>query len=249
MEHDNTEDLIKEIIGNREITPSDNARARLIDALNSKRKEKKVIWLRYAVAATIVFTLCYVGAKMMLGDVNKSDPIPKMVNEDKPSTIEQEPSVIEKELEAVRQDHLNKTVNIETPKKLPKTTAKTEIPETKGQLKERNEQSEKLLVNLEPKEEALIKIDTTKPVVPKQFIYVTAEDLLAATTSDSTLKLNENLKKPQDTYVESDALLLEMERELFDEKNKGIFNKARRELKKVGEALANRNYKNHKNNN
>jgi len=44
--------------------------------------------------------------------------------------------------------------------------------------------------------------------------------------------------------VNSDTLLLEMERQLFDEENKSIFKKAGKQIKKIKTSLANRNFKN-----
>ncbi|WP_299521647.1 hypothetical protein [Winogradskyella sp.] len=254
MERDNTEDLIKEIINNREITPTDKARERLIAALNSKRKEKKVIWLRYAIAASIVVTLCYVGAKMMLERINESEPTPKIVNDNKPLPIEQKPSIIKRELEAKGADSFNNVVGVQEIEKDPKPKVKVVTVKTEIKHDELPIQHKEMLASikselLEPKNETVFKVDSAISVLPNQFIYITAEDLLASLTTDSSsLKLNETLKKPQDKYVESEALLLEIERQRFDEKNKGIFNKARRELKKVKEALANRNYKSNENN-
>ena len=254
MERDNIEDFIKEVIGNREINPSDDARERLIDALNTKQKSKKVIWLRYAVAASIVVTLCYVGAKMMLERVNESEPIPQIVNDDVPLPIDQKPIIIKKELEANVIDSFNDVVTIKEVKKNQKpkvkaVTVKTKIKQDKLPIQDKEMLASTKSELLQPKNETVLKVDSAITVLPNQFIYITAEDLLASLTTDSSsLKLNKNQKKAQNNYVESETLLLEIERQRFDEKNKGIFNKARRELKKVKEALANRNYKSNENN-
>ncbi|MEO1032173.1 MAG: hypothetical protein AAFX55_12250 [Bacteroidota bacterium] len=253
MEHDNTEDLIKEIIGNREITPSDNARERFIDALSSKRKNRKTLWLRYGIAASIVLTMCFVGAKMMFGDVEISEPTPQIVNEDEPPPVEQKPLIIKDEFEAENVTNSNKILSDQQPELYKKPKPEVTTITNKVKQDQRAQQPQDAIVSieselLESNQEVVTPLDAVKPAVPNQFIYISAEDLLAATITDSTLKLNQNLKISKDNYVESEALLLEVERQRFDEKNKGIFNKAKRELKKVKEALANRNYKNNESN-
>jgi hypothetical protein len=243
MEYDNTEDLIKEIIGNREIAPSDHARERLIEALNTKQKKKRVIWLPYAVAASIILMLCFVGAKMMFGSYNDKAPIQKIVNEESQQPINEQPTIIEDKLAETKEEESNKIIVVKESEELPITAAKTNVTQIKDDpLISKAEDNNKLVV-VEENRDVVKKPDTLSRKLPKNFIYITAEDLLASTAADSSsLKLNGTLKKTTEKYVESDALLIELERQLFDEKNKGIFNRASREIKKVREAFANRNF-------
>lgn len=243
MEYDNTEDLIKEIIGNREITPSDNARERLIEALNAKQKKKRMVWLPYAVAASIILMLCFVGAKMMFGSLDDEAPIQKIVNEEPQQPINEQPTNIEDKLTQTKEEESNKIVEVEESEKLPLITAKKSVSQIKEESLISREEKDNKLVVLEENRDVVKKPDTLNRKLPKHFIYITAEDLLASTATDSSsLKLKGTLKKTTEKYVESDALLIELERQLFDEKNKGIFNRASREIKKVKEAFANRNF-------
>lgn len=244
MEYDKTEELIKEIIGSREITPSDNARERLIEALNTKQKKRRIVWLPYAVAASIILMLCFVGAKMMFGSLDDEAPIQKIVNEEPQQPINEQPTIIEDKLTQTKEEESNKIVAVKESKKLPITTAKTSVPLTKEEPLIPKEENNNKLVVVEENRDVVKRLDTLNRKLPKNFIYITAEDLLASTATDSSsLRLNGTLKKTTEKYVESDALLIELERQLFDEKNKGIFNRASKEIKKVKEAFANRNFK------
>ena len=186
----------------------------------------------------------------MVEDVNSSYPNTEIVNEDQnPSTPTK--SIVPKDpIEVVSSDATNDTLSSKNPESLPKPKTKvvSVAIETKVDDLQSNPQDIESIdlktPSLETKIATLTQIDSVMLVVPNQFMYISPEALLASTITDSTVKLQQHLKKPSENYVDSETLLLEIERQRFDEKNKSIFNKASKELKKAKEALANRNYKN-----
>jgi hypothetical protein len=90
--------------------------------------------------------------------------------------------------------------------------------------------------------EVVIEKDTLHKKIEQRFPYVTPEVLLLAVEGDSSQLFKVKVTSPTN-YVNSNQLLLEMERQLFDEENKSIFKKATKQLKKIKTSVANRNFK------
>jgi hypothetical protein len=86
MEPNRIEKLIKNTINERRIEPSADARTRLIEALNSKPKKKKKLWIRYGIAASIVFLLCFVGGRSLMKNVVLEQPLDVTFQKDIPDT-------------------------------------------------------------------------------------------------------------------------------------------------------------------
>lgn len=245
MEPNNIEQLVKTTFDDRHIEPSSNARERLVDALNSESKTKRAIWWRYAVAASIVLVLCMVGGKIFF-EKNEATVPDQVVDEKEIPQIKSEEPVMtdeQSDLQLSLEENISKETPSVVPPKINTIASKTKTEKT---VADQSEDHPKLMDVLKKETigvESIAKIDSIKMSIPEQFMYVTPEDLLAATVGDSTPQLIQNTKRMSETYIESDQLLLETERQLFEEKNKHIFYRVGKQLKKIKESVANRNYK------
>ena len=263
MEQNNIEKFVKKVLKERSIEPTPEARERLIEALNSSgQKKKRMLWANYAVAASIVLTLLFLGGRYMLNTPNNVESIKVTIQEDIPEPIQDHaisPSM----------DSTIKAVNIEVKPNANKAAltqlkevSNTEIAdaivisnelEKRAFRKEINNLSHEdnrfpiktITAISENKIDTLLlpQNDTIQKKLHSRFMYITPEQLLSSVETDSSQQLQQGVKKAQTIYVESGALLVEMERQIFEEKNENIFRKVKRELKKVKSAVANRNYK------
>ncbi|REE07890.1 hypothetical protein DFQ09_11084 [Winogradskyella pacifica] len=252
MEPNNIEKLIQDNFKDRHIEPSSQARERLIIALNSKPKKKKKLWIHYAVAASLVLGLIFVGGTFLFHEGVEKQAIEISYEKDVPKETQQQHTsdsvnhnkaiVLEAQQDSEQEPKIRKQFKIAS--NLNETVSKNTVTkqdiETTEEAKLLTENStiviDKDLVKAKESEDiAVIKS-------PQQFQYITAEELLASTGKDSSLNLIQNKKQLSDSYLNADQLLLEMEKELFDEKNKSIFKKAGKQLKQINEAVANRNY-------
>ncbi|WP_405571695.1 hypothetical protein [Winogradskyella sp. Asnod2-B02-A] len=252
MEPDNIEKLIQDNFKDRSIEPSSQARERLIVALNTEPKKKKKLWINYAVAASLVLGLLFVGSKLLFKDGVVEQPVEISFEKELPKDTQNEitPNLIKQNnaLALEGQQDSNQETEI---KKRSKMVSNSKELKSKNKVAEQNlqtnEEDELPLEN--PTviiEKELVKVKETEGIAEvqslNQFQYITAEQLLESAGKDSSLILIQNKKQLSDSYLDSDQLLLEMEKELFDEKNKSIFKKAGKQLKQLNEAVANRNY-------
>ena len=251
MEPNNIEKLIQDNFKDRSIEPSAQARERLIVALNTKPKKKKKLWINYAVAASLILGLLFVGGKILFNGGVVEQPIEISFEKELPE-IQQEKTtdlVNQNNVIAVeeQQDFKQETQTIKQSKVVSNSKGKVSKNEIVKQELQTNKEDELQIEN--PTviiEKNLVKVKETEGIAEvkssNQFQYITAEQLLESARKDSSLNLIQNKKQLSDSYLDSDQLLLEMEKELFDEKNKSIFKKAGKQLKQLNEAVANRNY-------
>jgi hypothetical protein len=259
MEPNSIEKLIKTAINERRIEPSAAARMLLIEALNAKLKRKNRIWLRYGVAASIVFLLCFTGGRLLMKNVDVEDPIEVTFQKDMPESKKEDKldnTIIRKQIieePSISIHDINSKSNRTTKKAIVTAThtekkhLNTEIKKNQSNaLKEKPElefvSSPILSKDVIKVSEVVIRKDTIAKKTEQLFPYVTPEALLAAVEGNSSQLLKVKVTAPTN-YVNSDRLLLEMERQLFDEENKSIFKKATKQLKKIKTAVANRNFK------
>jgi hypothetical protein len=258
MEPNRIEKLIKNTINERRIEPSADARTRLIEALNSKPKKKKKLWIRYGIAASIVFLLCFVGGRSLMKNVVLEQPLDVTFQKDIPDTKQEV-----KPVNAI----ISKQIIDEQPTSTQKFNSKSNRPVNKAivaanqtdekhlNIKIKNQSnglSENPQLEFEKRptlikdaslvSEVVIEKDTLHKKIEQRFPYVTPEVLLLAVEGDSSQLFKVKVTSPTN-YVNSNQLLLEMERQLFDEENKSIFKKATKQLKKIKTSVANRNFK------
>jgi hypothetical protein len=257
MEQHNIEKLIKEAIKDRSIEPSKQARERLITALNSEPKKKKHRWIYYASAAAVLILLYVVGSQVQNENLD-SEKLPEIIvqkeeldsntNKEKQKDNAIQPENLNDKITSNSDDKsLNKNQinrgSIAEGKTI-KNTMATRISES---LAENNLLVSKLNTTENDVENTVEKasndLDTSSKTLQKSFSFITPEHLLAEVETDSSPKTIPFKTPKTKNYVESNQLLLEMERQLFDEKNKSIFKKAGHQLKKVKTAVANRNFK------
>lgn len=253
MEPDNIEKLIQDNFKDRSIEPSSQARERFIVALNNEPKKKKKLWINYAVAASLVLgLLLFVGGKLLFKDGVVEQPIEISFEKELPKDTQNEitPNPIKQNNALVLEDQQDSNHKTEI-KQRSKMVSNSKELKSKNKVAEQNLQTNKedeLQIENPTTiiEKELVKSKETEDIavikLPKQFEYITAEQLLESAGKDSSLILIQNKKQLSDSYLDSDQLLLEMEKELFDEKNKSIFKKAGKQLKQLNEAVANRNY-------
>lgn len=262
MEPNNIEDLIKSALDQRKINPSPEAKERLILALNSKPKKKKVLWFRYGIAACVTFLLLFLAGNLILKDDNLNQPnrvtIQKktievhkekesmisneniMVSEDLPLPVEIEKPQLKDTSTVLYTNQLQRDLlsqkNAKNEEEL-KTEITQEIPHYSEEVKNNYtlQTNAEVLTNTSQK-------DSTQRNKTSEFSYITPENLLAETQADTSLQWSSYEEKLPDMYVNSDDLLLEMERQLFDDKHKNFFKKVGKRLKKLNETIVYRNY-------
>ncbi|WP_178985470.1 hypothetical protein [Winogradskyella helgolandensis] len=252
MEPNNIEKLVQDNFKDRSIEPSAQARERLIVALNTKPKNNKKLWIHYAVAASLVLGLIFVGGKFLFNvggveqapEISYEKDIPKEIQEqNSPDSIDQNKAIV---LE-----------NHEDPKQEPEMRKQSKIVSNSKEIVSENKVAKQ---NIQTNEKAKLSIENPTISISKDLVkakkaedlaviksteqvqYISAEQLLESAGKDHSLNLIQNKKQLSDSYLNADQLLLEMEKELFDEKNKSIFKKAGKQLKQLNEAVANRNY-------
>ena len=257
MEHNNIEKLVKEAIKNRSVEPSMQARERLIKALNFELKKKKRLWIYYASAAAVLILLYVVGTRVQNENLD-SEILPEITfekegvkpNSNKPK---QEDYTIQSEVlkdEVAHQSKVKSTNKVQVNKgfivegKTRKNVITTTISDS---LAENQLLAYKTSITKSEIKNTVVKapndIDTKSKYLNEASSFITPEHLLAAVESDSSSRLLPPKNSKTTNYVGSNKLLLEMERQLFDEKNKSIFMKAGHQLKKVKTAVVNRNFK------
>ncbi|WP_179377209.1 hypothetical protein [Winogradskyella wichelsiae] len=252
MELNNIENLIKENFKDRSIKPSSEARNRLIVALNTKPKKKKKLWLNYAVVASFIIGLFLVGSQFFLKNQDIEQPVkigfeknkPQLKQNDALDLKDQNNAIVleeQQELKPIKtRIEKEKLISNSKGKTLKQELVQEEFPFQKKQdfLVENRVKLFKEKDSI--KEEGVERLANDSKIKP--FQYITAEKLLQVTMADSSLELHKNHNKQIKTYLESEELLVKMETQLFDEKNKSIFKKAGKQLKELKEAVANRNY-------
>ena len=72
--------------------------------------------------------------------------------------------------------------------------------------------------------------------------YVTPEELISSIENDDSLQVKSTNQSEYTNYVNAIKLLTEMENQSFINKNQGVLHKVGKELKRMKEALANRNH-------
>ena len=262
MEQNNLEDLIKTTLDQRNIKPSPEAKERLINVLNSKPRKKPVLWFRYGIAASIVFLLFFVLGKLILKNDNINQLNRVTIQKETPELKEDKEPIFYKENKIVSGDqpiliYNNKTQPKDSSSVLYSDNSNINIP-SQNSLKHKEDvplevpqeihrEFEEVVSNFKSQNEAIVLEnkslnDSTQLKTTNVFTYISPENLLAVTQSDTSLQLSSGKQKLPDMYVNSDDLLLEMERQLFDDKHKNFFKKAGKRLKKLNEAIANRNY-------
>lgn len=252
MEQNNIEELIKNRIRERNIKPAPEARERLISALNSKPKKKKSYWISYAIAASLLLALFFkVGGMLLKNDeINQLEEI--IIQKEIPELKQNKRSEFNKNNNPVVFDEeLKVNPNKEKVKEpvtmLKQSTAFNKVKKSNPLDLEKENKLEALNGNIIPKKELVaitstIKKDTIKINTKTQFKYITVKDLLAEVTTDSTPSQIEVSEETFQNYIKPNQLLVDLEKELFEERNKSIFKKAKRQFKKVKEAVASRNY-------
>jgi hypothetical protein len=251
MEPNNIEKLIQDNFKDRSIEPSAQARERLIVALNTKPKKKKKLWINYAVAASLILGLLFVGGKLLFNGGVVEQPIEISFDKELPKIQQEKTTDLVNQNNVIgveeQQDFKQETQTIKQSKVVSNSKGKVSKNEIVKQELQTNKEDELQIEN--PTviiEKNLVKVKETEGISEvkssNQFQYITAEQLLESARKDSSLNLIQNKKQLSDSYLDSDQLLLEMEKELFDEKNKSIFKKAGKQLKQLNEAVANRNY-------
>ncbi|WP_179353607.1 hypothetical protein [Winogradskyella vidalii] len=259
MEPDNIEKIIQDNFKEREIAPSSEARERLIVALNTKPKKKRKMWLHYAVAASVLLGLFFVGSQFVLKTENNEQPLQIGYDNDTSEETDEvkhnvtpEPKVIKEVL--VFETEEDSRSPLQSKKEEQHPTLNSNVTPSKQQLAETSNRIQAKKESL-PVEEFIDKSATDEQMITdnkeqlanantlNQTPYITVEELLQIATTKRPVEQQKNKIAQPKTYLESDALLVEMEKELFDEKNKSIFKRASKQLKGFKEAVANRNYK------
>ncbi|WP_225037153.1 hypothetical protein [Winogradskyella sp. SM1960] len=259
MEPDNVEKIIKNTFKEREISPSSEARERLIVALNTKPKKKRKLWLRYAVAASLLLGFFVVGSQFVLKTDSNEQPL--QIGYDNETSVEPDevnqnvtpkPKITKEVLVSETEEDSRNTVQSKKEEQQPILNSKVkpsnqQLAEASNGIKakkeslsveELNDKSATDELKTTDNKEQLANANTLNPMP-----YITAEELLNQTVTERSIEQQKNKKAQSKPYLESDALLVEMEKELFDEKNKSIFKRASKQLKGFKEAVANRNYK------
>ena len=263
MEQNNIEKFVKKVLKERSIEPTPEARERLIEALNSSgQKKKRTLWANYVIAASIVLVLLFMGGRYILNTPDNVESIEVTIQEDTPEPIQDHTisPITDSTIDAVNIE-VKPNANNDTLtqlKEIPNTETTDAIVvshalEKRAFRKEINNLSHEdnrfpiktITAISENKTDTLLlpQNDTIQKKPHSRFMYITPEQLLSSVETDSSPQLQQGVKKAQTIYVESRALLVEMERQIFEEKNENIFRKVKRELKKVKSAVANRNYK------
>ncbi len=254
MEPNNIEEFVKTSLKESEIIPSAEARERLIAALNGKPKKKKTTWLYYGIAASIVLFFSLLGVHLLSNNLDVEQPV-QITIENHKSDIKPENVLVDQEIK--KQEDSDKfkvspssNEHVVTHKNAKNITQiNSEIyKDSSKPIRKANELVLKLPINSVDSSGVVakseIRTDTAEKEPLKRFSYITAKELMATVANDSTTKLLEpNIKTPA-TYLNSNQLLVEMERQLFDEANKSIFKRTARKLKKIKASVANRNFKN-----
>lgn len=258
MEHNNIEKLIKDTFSERAIEPSTEARERLNTLLNSKSKKKNKIWLPYAAAGAVLFGLWFFGSKILFKNPNLEQIIPVITTKEA-----KQPLNSIKPKESPDQNFTPELITLTNKVVITETNLKLEIKNktstdhnsalkytvTPARQEDLSKATDRIAINqltntVQSKELAELSKETEKSIIERQSLYVTAKDLLVTTDLDSSIRLIQNKKKQSTSYVNSNQLLIEMEKQLFEEKNKNVFSKARKQLNKIKEVVADRNYKN-----
>jgi hypothetical protein len=257
MEQNNIEKLVKEAIKDRSVEPSMQARERLITALNSEPKKKKRLWIYYASAAAVLILLYVIGARLQNENLD-SEILPEITfqKEEVKTNTHKTKSEDNTFLSEIFNDEVSNQSNIKRSNKIQinkgslaeiKTRKNVKSITISDSLAQNQLLAYKTNTTKKELENSVVKasneIDTTSKKMEKAYSFITPERLLAEVETDSSSRMIPSNTPKTFSYVGSDQLLLEMERQLFDEKNRSIFKKAGYELKKVKTAVANRNFK------
>ncbi|MBV7270511.1 hypothetical protein [Winogradskyella luteola] len=254
MEPNNIEEFVKISLKESEITPSAEAREHLIAVLNGKPKKKKTPWLYYGIAASIVLFFSLLGVRLLSNNLDVEQPA-QITIENRKSDIKPNDVLVDQEIKKQEDSHEFKVSPSSNKHVFTHKNAKniaqinSEIyKDSSKPIRKANELVLKLPLNLVDSSRVVakseIRTDTTEKEPLKHFSYITAKELMATVVNDSTTKFFEPNTKTPATYLNSNQLLVEMERQLFDEANKSIFKRTARQLKKIKTSVANRNFKN-----
>lgn len=257
MEQHNIEKLVKEAIKDRNIEPSLQARERLITALNSEPKKKKHVWIYYALVAAVLILLYIVGSQVQNENLNpevrpeitfEKYEVESNAKKTQPEDYTIQTEVSNNEVAHQSKDKASNKLQINKVAIDEGKTVKSDITTTISDslvdnqlLAHKTNSIKNALQNTVVN--ASNEIDSTSNMLKKAYAFITPEHLLAEVETDSSSKLRPSSSAKTKNYVGSNQLLLEMERQLFDEQNKSIFKKAGHQLKKVKTAVANRNFK------
>ncbi|WGD34676.1 hypothetical protein [Olleya sp. YS] len=254
MEQNNIEDLIKKRIRGRSITPTPEAKTRLISALNTRSKKKSSYWIRYLVAASVVFVLFFTAAKLVMKN-NKDNQLKQITNQKKPLESHQNNKSAPHNNLVVSDKILNKNS-----RDIKANTVKTKVTINKSVADKKDinksiEYSQKInpsqvIKNKEISKNKIVvtnisavKEKTKQDIVDNQYRYISPKDLLTeADTLTRPELININAKTTK-TYTNANQLLIDAERQLFEERNKSFLTKAGRKIKKFKDAVVSRNHK------
>lgn len=252
MAQNSLEDYIKNTLDEKHIKPSDQARERLSSLLlETESKKKKRPWYYWSVAASIVLGLIFVGTQLF-NEQESNTVSPIKVTFEKPipaDKIEESiPNKIETQISAIEDSQITESKTnvkpISKPLKSTYSKAKskdfekrliTQNPETVTNQKAVLKEQENRIV------EQSIQLDSNPSINQQQEIYITPEALLAAVSKDSNFEIETSKKALPNTFVNPDKLLSNIESQIFYKKNRGTLDKIGKQLKKVKEAVANRN--------
>ncbi|WP_053972591.1 hypothetical protein [Mangrovimonas sp. ST2L15] len=243
MHQDNFEHSIKQALKDREVVPSLESRDKLKELLNKSENKKtsNQVW-PWFVAATAVIGLFFVAGINMMDD-SKIIIEPKVViEEEKGESIESKiiPTTNKDELtnhEVVEQS-LNKLESSAEQKSHSYRLETTMVDESVYNPKDEIEiQSPSEEIKVTPREENSPEEEDGK------HLFITPEALLASLEQEDTIIPHKTKTPKSSSFIESDKLLTKMEAQLFEEDHNDVFKKVGKQLKRVQETLADRNYK------
>ncbi|SFU43850.1 hypothetical protein SAMN05216480_103215 [Pustulibacterium marinum] len=237
MELDNWEKRIQEIQQKKEATPSLETRTRLnslLDKDEERGKRNKKIW--WSAAAILIFLMVSISIlkTKYSGATDEGAFVQTPEKEVKKNTERGQIQQLSKEEKVV-------SVVLDSPQVMLKEMfiSKIEFPVIK-KLPEVND-AEGILGN-----EVVMEADTVYLIdAPNSAMkeYVKAADLLAWVGGQKSKDSLFNFENENTIYVSSDSLLIDSEKELFEDENGAIFHRIGKGLKKLKTNVANRNYK------
>lgn len=243
MHQDNFEHSIKQALKDREVVPSLEGRDKLKELLNQSENKKtsNQVW-PWFVAATAVIGLFFVASVSMMDD-SKIIIEPKVVIEE-----ERVESIEPKIIPTTSKDELtNHEVVEQSLKKLDSSTEQKSHSyrlETTMVDEPVSNPKDEIEVNSPLKEmKAAPSEENSNQEEEGKHIFITPEALLASLEQEDTVIPHKTKTPKSSSFIESEKLLTKMEAQLFEEDHKDVFKKVGKQLKKVQEALADRNYK------
>ena len=261
MEMNSLEEEIRQVVRNRTISPSEDSRQKLSDLLAKPiSTKKKIPWMSWAVAASIVIGSFLIGIDQLLNvdsvqeptkisydNQENSDINGAVVSQDEKIKYENNGSKIYNDSSLTEDIHQKSALAIEK-----KSTSLTnQFNLTTSQNDNRPEVEQFSLVENKNESTTEFSYELTSTSLDSSnsnsnqaetYKYITPNELLASVTNDSSSKLKSTSDSMSSQYINPDKLLTDMEGQLFMEANKGVLHKVGKELKKMKEAVANRNH-------